>query len=113
MCCDCMMIVQINPDAKVPPQLEAIIMQSLEKNRDARFATAADFAAALESIRSSVQPDQKYGLGEKMITLSGAQTLADLPKLTTGASGTFGGAAPTQQTGRFGPPGTRAAAAEA
>src|ERR1043165_2155961 len=116
-------IVQINPDAKVPPQLEAIIMQSLEKNRDARFATAADFAAALESIRSSVQPDQKYGLGEKMITLSGAQTLADLPKLTTGASGTFSGAAPTQQTqsvsppppapARFGPTGTRAADDEA
>ena len=115
-------IVQINPDAKVPPQLEAIIMQSLEKNRDARFATAADFAAALESIRGSVQPDQKYGLGEKMITLSGAQTLADLPKLTTGTSGTFGGAAPTQQTQsvsppappqRLGPTGTRAADDEA
>jgi serine/threonine protein kinase len=116
-------IVQMNADAKVPPQLEAIIMKSLEKSRDQRYATAADFAAALESIRNSVQPDQKYGLGEKMITLSGAQTLADLPKFSTSASGTFGGAAPTQQTEggvappastqRFGPTGTRAADDEA
>src|SRR5207302_2891713 len=112
-------ILQTNPDAKVPPQLESIIMKSLEKSRDSRFDTADDFAKALEAIRNNIQPDQKYGLGEKMITLSGAQTLADLPKITTGASGTFGGAAPTQQTqnaappptvpGRFGPTGTPAA----
>src|SRR5205823_8593218 len=117
-------ILQTNPDAKVPPQLESIVMKSLEKSRDSRFDTADDFAKALEAIRNNVQPDQKYGLGEKMITLSGAQTLADLPKITTGASGTFGGAAPTQQTqnaapppppvsGRFGPTGTRAADEEA
>jgi len=118
-------VMESNPDAKVPPQLEAIIMKSLEKSRDQRYETAADFAAALEAIRGSVQPDQKYGLGEKMITLSGAQTLADLPKITTGASGTFSGAAPTQQTAvgvpppqpsstqRFGPTGTRAAEDEA
>jgi len=117
-------IVQINPDARVPPQLEAIIMKSLEKSRDHRYATAADFAEALEGIRGSVAPDAKYGLGEKMITLSGAQTLADLPKITTGSSGTFSGAAPTQQTQtvqppppvstqRYGPTGTRAADEEA
>ena len=90
-------ISELNPEVKVPPQLESIIMRSLEKNRDTRFASAADFASALESIRNSIQPDQKYGLGEKMITLSGAQTLADL-KMTTGASPTVGGASPTQQT---------------
>jgi len=99
-------------------------MKSLEKSRDSRFETADDFSKALEAIRNSVQPDQTYVLGEKMITLSGAQTLADLPKLPTSASGTFGGAAPTQQmqsaappppvsTQRFGPTGTRAADDEA
>lgn len=92
-------IGELNPEAKVPPQLESIIMRSLEKQRDSRFATADDFATALENIRSSVPPDAKYGLGERMITLSGAQTLADLPKLTgSGPHITAGGSQPTQHT---------------
>src|SRR3954451_7307497 len=92
-------IAETNPDAKVPAQLESIVMRSLEKSRDNRYATAADFEHALEAIRNTVPPDQKYGLGERMITLSGAQTLADLPKFTTGPSGTFsGGQQSTQQT---------------
>jgi len=118
-------IQELNPDVKVPAQLESIIMKSLEKSRDNRYETAADFAAALEAVRSSIQPDQKYGLGERMITLSGAQTLADLPKITTGPSATMGGAAATQQTmqgtiaggtapaPRVPQPGTRAGADEA
>jgi serine/threonine protein kinase len=94
-------ITEMNPGVKVPPQLESIIMRSLEKSRDTRFATAADFAHALEAIRSTIPPDQKYGLGERMVTLSGAQTLADLPKFTAMGSGpapTYGGAQATQQT---------------
>ena len=91
-------IGEINPAVKVPPQLESIIMRSLEKNRDQRFETAGEFAGALESIRNSIPPDAKYGVGEKMVTLSGAQTLADLPKITTTPSPTLGGAQPTQQT---------------
>jgi serine/threonine-protein kinase len=94
-------IAEINPAVRVPPNLEAVIMKSLEKNREARFETAAEFESALESIRNSIAPDQKYGVGEKMVTLSGAQTLADPPKVTgtgTGASSTMGGAARTQQT---------------
>ncbi|HEX9460896.1 MAG TPA: serine/threonine-protein kinase [Thermoanaerobaculia bacterium] len=91
-------IHELNPAVKVPPQLESVIMKSLEKNRDNRYATAADFEHALEAIRNTVPPDQKYGLGERMITLSGAQTLAELPKFTTGPGGTFSGQQPTQQT---------------
>jgi serine/threonine-protein kinase len=91
-------IAELNPAAKVPPQLESIIMKSLEKNRDARYATAADFAAALEAIRATIPPDQKYGVGERMVTLSGAQTLADLPKFNTAPASTMSGAQPTQQT---------------
>jgi serine/threonine protein kinase len=106
-------IHDLNPDVRVPQQLESIILKSLEKNRDTRYATAAEFASALEAIRNTIQPDQKYGLGERMVTLSGAQTLADL-KMTTGAF-TGSGAQPTQQTmaGRTspaqkaGPTGTR------
>jgi len=92
-------IHDLNPAVKVPPQLESVIMKSLEKSRDNRYATAADFEHALEAIRNTVPPDQKYGLGERMITLSGAQTLAELPKFTTGPGGTFsGGQQATQQT---------------
>jgi serine/threonine-protein kinase len=92
-------IHELNPAVKVPPQLESVIMKSLEKSRDNRYATAADFEHALEAIRNTVPPDQKYGLGERMITLSGAQTLAELPKFTTGPGGTFsGGQQSTQQT---------------
>ena len=108
-------IHELNPAVKVPPQLESIIQKSLEKNRDARYATAADFAAALEAIRNTIQPDQKYGLGERMVTLSGAQTLADLPKMPTGAftggatQQTMGGnrTAPAQKAPATGPTGTR------
>ncbi|MGH9420340.1 MAG: serine/threonine protein kinase, partial [Thermoanaerobaculia bacterium] len=91
-------IHELNPEVRVPAQVESVIMKSLEKNRDNRYATAADFEHALEAIRNTVAPDQKYGLGERMITLSGAQTLAELPKFTTGPSGTFGGQQATQQT---------------
>jgi len=91
-------IVEMNPNAKVPSQLEAIIFTSLEKSRDSRYATAADFASALEAIRNTISPDLKYGLGEKMVTLSGAKTLSELPKYTpTGSAVTMGSAA-TQQT---------------
>ena len=90
-------IAESNPAANIPPPLEAIIMQALEKNRDHRYAAASEFAAALEAIRTSIPPDQKYGLGERMVTLSGAQTLAELPKMTA-PQVTAGGAAKTQQT---------------
>jgi serine/threonine protein kinase len=93
-------IHELNPAVKVPPQLESVIMKSLEKSRDNRYPTAADFEHALEAIRNTVPPDQKYGLGERMITLSGAQTLAELPKFTaTGPGATYsGGQQATQQT---------------
>jgi eukaryotic-like serine/threonine-protein kinase len=92
-------ISEVNPAVKVPPQLESVIMKSLEKNRGVRYETAGDFAKALEDIRASIPPDQKFGVGEKMITLSGAQTLADLPKFTgTSPSPTMSGASQTQQT---------------
>src|SRR5437764_1322760 len=50
-------IGEASPGANVPPQLEAIIMKSLEKKREHRFATAAEFAEALEGIRGSISPD--------------------------------------------------------
>ncbi len=91
-------IAETNPDAKVPPALEAIIMKSLEKSRDDRYADAGDFVAALEAIRNDVAPDAKYGLGDKLVTLSGAKTLADLPAFTGGTM--QGGTKPARTVGR-------------
>ncbi|HEX6642159.1 MAG TPA: hypothetical protein VF215_13655, partial [Thermoanaerobaculia bacterium] len=42
--------------------------------------------------------DQKYGLGERMVTLSGAQTLADLKMTASNQQMTGSGAQQTQQT---------------
>jgi len=91
-------IAELNPAVRVPQQLEAIIMRALEKNRDQRFATAADFVQALEAIRQTIAPDPKYGLGERMVTLSGAQTLADLKMTASAQQITASGAQATQQT---------------
>ncbi|HVE69978.1 MAG TPA: serine/threonine-protein kinase [Thermoanaerobaculia bacterium] len=84
------------PD-EVPPKLGEIIMKSLEKQRQDRHESASEFAGALESIRQSIPPDAKYGLGERMVTLSGAQTLAEMPKMTA-PQVTAGGAARTEHT---------------
>jgi serine/threonine protein kinase len=97
-------ITELNPNVKVPAQLESAILKSLEKNRDARYATAEDFAKALEAIRATIPPDQKFGLGERMVTLSGAKTLAELPKVTTG---TFSGATQQQTMAGVTSPGTQ------
>lgn len=91
-------IHELSPEIKVPAQLESIVFKSLEKNRDNRYATAADFASALEAVRNTITPDQKYGLGERMVTLSGQKTLQDLPKYQTGPGATMSGASPTQVT---------------
>ena len=90
-------IKDLSPEVTVPPQLEEIVQRSLEKNRGQRFATAAEFASALEAIRNSIPPDSKYGVGERMVTLSNQRTLQDLPKPKTGQQPTMG-SSPTQVT---------------
>jgi len=95
-------IAQLNPEVNTPPQLESIVLKSLEKNRNDRYATAADFVSALEAIRNSVVPDAKYGLGERMITLSAQRTIQDLPKPKTGQQPTMGAMATQVTTGATG-----------
>jgi serine/threonine-protein kinase len=90
-------IAELNPDVSVPAQLESVVMKSLEKSRDQRYASASEFATALEGIRNTVTPDQKFGLGERMVTFSAQRTVTDIPRLKTGQVATAG-SAPTQVT---------------
>jgi Protein kinase domain len=106
-----MPIAEMNSAVAVPPKLEAIVFKSLEKSRDSRYETAAAMASAMEAIRDEVVPDQKYGLGERMITLSTAKTLMEAARPTrtggTVAAGT--GFAPTVREQKTGPQAARAA----
>src|SRR5438128_10590409 len=43
-------IHDLNPAVRVPPQLESLVLQSLEKSRDHRFATAENFRARPDAI---------------------------------------------------------------
>jgi tRNA A-37 threonylcarbamoyl transferase component Bud32 len=43
-------LAELNPHAAVCPELEAIIFRSLEKDRAKRFATAREFANAIEAV---------------------------------------------------------------
>ncbi|MBW3563123.1 MAG: protein kinase [Acidobacteria bacterium] len=71
-------ISELNPNVKVPPKLEAIIFKTLEKDRNKRHASAADLIADLEAIREEIPPDEVHGVGEKLVTISQARTMADL-----------------------------------
>ena len=41
---------EVNPGVTAPPELEALILRALEKDRNKRFATAREFAQAIERI---------------------------------------------------------------
>lgn len=44
----------VNPSVKATPELEAVILRALEKDRNRRFASARDFAQALEKLIPSL-----------------------------------------------------------
>ncbi len=52
-------LLDVNPSVTASPELEAIIFRALEKDRNKRFATARDFARAIEQIADSL--DDKPG----------------------------------------------------
>ncbi|MFN2237764.1 MAG: serine/threonine protein kinase [Thermoanaerobaculia bacterium] len=68
---------EINPDVKVPASLESIVLKVLEKDRESRHHDTTALIEDLQSVRASIQPESKYGLGERMITLSATPTLVD------------------------------------
>ncbi len=76
-------IAQINPGVVVPARLEEIVFRSLEKDRDRRQPSAGEFIRELTAIREEIAPDAKYGLGENLVTLSEAMTMADFPPMTS------------------------------
>jgi hypothetical protein len=77
---------QFNPALEIPPQLERIVMKALEKDRGDRHLDADDLIAELKAIRESIEPEERYGLGQRMITLTATPTLVDpRPGITGGA----------------------------
>jgi serine/threonine protein kinase len=68
---------EINPDVDVPAVLERIVLKVLEKDREARHHDTTALIEDLQSVRASIPPESRYGLGERMITLSATPTLVD------------------------------------
>ncbi|HVR43772.1 MAG TPA: serine/threonine-protein kinase [Thermoanaerobaculia bacterium] len=68
---------RINPGVSVPASLERIVLRALEKDRGDRHRDADAFIADLASIRASVAPESRFGLGERMITLSASPTVTE------------------------------------
>jgi serine/threonine protein kinase len=71
-------ISEINSALTIPAALESIVFRTLEKDRTRRHATAAELMADLEAIREEIPPDEKLGLGERLVTISQAKTVADM-----------------------------------
>ena len=46
----------VNPDADIPPGVEAVILKALQKDRTLRFQTMAEFAAAVTAIGTGAPP---------------------------------------------------------
>jgi hypothetical protein len=72
-------------------------MKSLEKDRDHRQPTAGELIGELEAIRPEVVPDSKFGLGERMMTLSSRPTAVDVRPTITGRTGS--GTTPATRSG--------------
>ena len=71
-------IAETNPDTRVPVNLEAVVFRVLEKDRETRHVNAAELIRDLEELRSEIPPEEKFGLGEKMVTISSRVTAMDL-----------------------------------
>ena len=47
-------LAEVVPEARIPPALEAVVMRVLEKDKDKRFSSAAEFRAAIASSSTDV-----------------------------------------------------------
>jgi hypothetical protein len=89
----------INADANVNPSLERIVMRALEKDRNARYGSAAEMVNELEAVRDAL-PADTVDYNQKLVTLSGRPAVKGR---STGTSPTLGSTVP----GRPGAPSTR------
>jgi len=78
-------IGKMNPDVTIPPKLEAVVIKSLEKDRDNRQATATEYVEELEALRNEVAPDARFGIGGGLTTLSSRKTAIDTSAPTKSA----------------------------
>lgn len=69
---------QVNPQAIVPPPLEALIFRALAKDREKRFNTAYEFARALETALPALPETMAYP-STVVSALPAAQSVADVP----------------------------------
>ncbi|HEY0593220.1 MAG TPA: serine/threonine-protein kinase [Thermoanaerobaculia bacterium] len=86
---------EVNPQVSVPASLERVVLKALEKDRELRPANAEAFIEELQAIRASISPEEKWGLGERMITLSDQPTVSDMRPSMTGAGTASTRPAPT------------------
>jgi eukaryotic-like serine/threonine-protein kinase len=85
-------ISAVNPQVSVPARLEEQVFIALEKEREQRHLSAADFAADLEELRDEIPPDEKYGLGDSK-AFTGRTVERTRSGRSTGPSGRSGTAA--------------------
>jgi len=71
---------ETDPSGLVPPRIRAAVMKSLEKNPNDRFATAAEFAGALQA---AVAPEERRTLEQKIFT----EPAVELPAARTEVTG--------------------------
>ncbi|GAB4355449.1 MAG: hypothetical protein Kow006_21780 [Gammaproteobacteria bacterium] len=66
---------------EIPEALEAIVMKALSKDREQRFASGAEFAAAMADAFSALdQPDQEISSQEKFHTIKALRFFRDFPE---------------------------------
>jgi hypothetical protein len=78
-------LAEVNPSMPASPALEALIFRALEKDRKKRFATAREFARALEDLEPSLD-DQVGGTQPypKAVDVTEEPTRVETPTVLTG-----------------------------
>jgi len=71
-------ISKINPAVNIPKSLEDVVLKSLEKDRDNRQKDAQEYINELIALRDLIAPDEKYGVGDSMVTLADQKTIQDV-----------------------------------